>query len=142
MKKIENETLVCQTKEYIKSEKVNVVPKKQRGRPRKVTVPNPNEPIKRSQLPMLTIQDMSADKLREQLIKYMKERNVKFSYKNDRERIVTTTGTLRLENAPENKRKVEGRKTPKSDNRTVFYDVRHGIFRQFDNDSIVAVNVK
>lgn len=76
--------------------------------------------------------------LHNQLVKQMKEKNVKFTFKNHRGKLITTTGTLRMEKVPTN-RKVEGRKTAKNKNSQVFYDVRHGVYRSYIKENLVSI---
>lgn len=73
-----------------------------------------------------------------ELIAQMRTRNVKFQFLNRHGKVITTTGTLVMSKVPTN-RKVEGSQTPKDSQHIVFYDVRHGVFRQFDTRKVVAV---
>lgn len=75
------------------------------------------------------------------LISRMKKGNVKFTFRNNKGRECTTTGTLRMEKVPTN-RKVEGKKNQRNDNMVVFYDVRHGVYRQFDMNNVVRIHNK
>ena len=75
------------------------------------------------------------------LIEMMKKGNVKFTFRNNKGKEITTTGTLMMEKVPTN-RKVEGKKTAKSENMTVFYDVRHGVYRQFEAGKVVNIMTK
>lgn len=72
------------------------------------------------------------------LLARMKKGNVKFTFRNNKGRECTTTGTLRMEKVPSN-RKVQGKQDKRNDNMCVFYDVRHGVYRQFDLNSVVSV---
>lgn len=71
----------------------------------------------------------------------MLKQNVKFTFKNAKGKEVTTTGTLRMEKVPTT-RKVEGKKDARHDNMVVFYDVRHGVMRQYDVNKVVAIHTK
>ena len=81
----------------------------------------------------------------EQLNKYNKLHalmlvgNVKFSFINKHNKTITTTGTLLSSHIPTGKREIQGRKTPKSDEYEVFYDIRHGVFRSFNKLKIVDI---
>ena len=83
----------------------------------------------------------STSSLDSKLIEMMKKGNVKFTFRNNKGKEITTTGTLQMEKVPTN-RKVEGKKTAKSENMTVFYDVRHGVYRQFEAGKIVNIMTK
>ena len=83
----------------------------------------------------------STSSLDSKLIEMMKKGNVKFTFRNNKGKEITTTGTLQMEKVPTN-RKVEGKKTAKSENMTVFYDVRHGVYRQFEAGKIVNILTK
>lgn len=83
----------------------------------------------------------STSSLDSKLIEMMKKGNVKFTFRNNKGKEITTTGTLQMEKVPTN-RKVEGKKTAKSENMTVFYDVRHGVYRQFEVGKIVNILTK
>lgn len=76
-----------------------------------------------------------------ELLSRMKKGNVKFTFRNNKGRECTTTGTLRMEKVPTN-RKVEGKQSKRSDNMVVFYDVRHGVYRQFDMNNVVRIHNK
>ena len=65
--------------------------------------------------------------------------NVKFSFMNKHNKMITTTGTLMESHIPTGKRTIQGRKTPKSDEYEVFYDVRHGVYRSFNKLKVVKV---
>lgn len=82
--------------------------------------------------------DNSDSSLYDTLMAKMKSGNVKFTYKNNKGQNITTTGTMQMNKVPTT-RKVEGKKTAKNENMTVFYDVRHGVYRQFDKNCIVAI---
>lgn len=71
----------------------------------------------------------------------MLKQNVKFTFKNAKGKEITTTGTLRMEKVPTT-RKVEGKKEARHDNMVVFYDVRHGVMRQYDATKVVAIHSK
>lgn len=73
-----------------------------------------------------------------ELIKAMKRGNVKFTFLNRRGKAITTTGTLNFDKVPTN-RKVEGSKQSKNTNMCVFYDVRHGVYRQFDKTKVMEI---
>ena len=72
------------------------------------------------------------------LYNMMKEKNVKFTFQNAKGKNITTTGTLRMEKVPTN-RKVEGKRDARNDNMVVFYDVRHGVMRQYDATKVVSI---
>ena len=74
-----------------------------------------------------------------EVVSKMKKHNVKFTFDNGRGKLITTTGTLRLKEKVPVNRKVEGRKTPKMENNIVFYDVRHGVYRQFDKNKVTEI---
>ena len=73
-----------------------------------------------------------------EVIRQMKEGNVKFTFTNNG-KTITTTGTLRPDYAPLHKRRVYGRREPLSENNVVFYDVRHGVFRQFNKNNVINI---
>ena len=72
------------------------------------------------------------------LISEMEKRNVRFVYTNSKGEKISTIGTLRTSEVPTT-RKVNGRLTPRKETNTVFYDVRHGIYRQFDIETVVEI---
>ena len=61
-----------------------------------------------------------------------------FPQENRHGKQITTTGTLDMSRVPVT-RKVEGSKKPKSENNVVFYDGRHGVYRQFDRTKVVSM---
>lgn len=71
-------------------------------------------------------------------IEAMKTGNVKFTFINIHGNKITTTGTLNFDKVPTN-RKVEGSKHAKHNNMCVFYDVRHGVYRQFDINKVTDI---
>lgn len=73
-----------------------------------------------------------------QLVEKMTAGNVKFIFRNAKGKEITTTGTLIKDRIPTN-RTVQGRKTPKDENTQVFYDVRHGVYRSYKKDQLVAI---
>lgn len=77
--------------------------------------------------------------LNDELVSLMNVKNVKFTYVNKDGKQITTTGTLVNSHIPTGKRTIQGRKTPKSDNHQVFYDVRHGVYRSYQKDKIVKI---
>lgn len=79
------------------------------------------------------LSSISADSI----IDAMKQGNVKFSFINNHGKTITTTGTLKMDRVP-TQRKVEGSKIAKHSNMCVFYDVRHGVWRQFDITKVTA----
>lgn len=83
----------------------------------------------------------ASDNMSSELINRMKTGNVKFTFRNNKGRECTTTGTLRMEKVPTN-RPVEGKKDKRNDNMCVFYDVRHGVYRQFDMNNVVRIHTK
>ena len=76
--------------------------------------------------------------LADELIRKMQNGNVKFRFEN-RGKSIVTTGTLMLTKAPTNKRKVEGSQKTKNDNMVIFYDIRHGVYRQFDRNKVQEI---
>lgn len=76
--------------------------------------------------------------LHTQLVEKMTAGNVKFTFRNAKGKEITTTGTLIKDRIPTN-RIVNGRKTAKDENTQVFYDVRHGVYRSYKKDQIVAI---
>lgn len=78
-------------------------------------------------------------KLAKTLIKLMKSCNVRFTFSNRHGRNITTTGTLMMEKVPTN-RKVEGKKKAWKPDTIVFYDVRHGVYRQCTKASVVSID--
>ena len=79
-----------------------------------------------------------SNNLGDELIQKMQNVNVKFRFEN-RGKSIVTTGTLMLTKAPTGKRKVEGSQKPKNDNMVIFYDVRHGVYRQFDRNKVLEI---
>lgn len=73
-----------------------------------------------------------------QLVEKMTAGNVKFTFRNAKGKEITTTGTLVKEHIPTN-RAVQGRKTAKDENTQVFYDVRHGVYRSYKKDQLIAI---
>lgn len=73
-----------------------------------------------------------------QLVEKMTAGNVKFTFRNAKGKEITTTGTLIKDRIPTN-RTVHGRKTAKDENTQVFYDVRHGVYRSYKKDQLVAI---
>lgn len=73
-----------------------------------------------------------------QLVEKMNAGNVKFTFRNAKGKEITTTGTLIKDRIPTN-RTVQGRKTAKDENTQVFYDVRHGVYRSYKKDQLVAI---
>lgn len=73
-----------------------------------------------------------------QLIEKMAAGNVKFTFRNAKGKEITTTGTLIKDRIPTN-RVVQGRKTAKDESTQVFYDVRHGVYRSYKKDQLVAI---
>ena len=73
-----------------------------------------------------------------QLVEKMTVGNVKFTFRNAKGKEITTTGTLIKDRIPTN-RTVQGRKTAKDENTQVFYDVRHGVYRSYKKDQLVAI---
>lgn len=73
-----------------------------------------------------------------QLVEKMTAGNVKFTFRNAKGKEITTTGTLIKDRIPTN-RTVQGRKTAKDENTQVFYDVRHGVYRSYKKDQLVAI---
>ena len=63
--------------------------------------------------------------LHTQLVEKMTAGNVKFTFRNAKGKEITTI--------------VNGRKTAKDENTQVFYDVRHGVYRSYKKDQIVAI---
>lgn len=78
------------------------------------------------------------DKLADQLMAKMKTGYVQFTFVNRHGKQITTTGTLDMSRVPVT-RKVEGSQKPKSENNVVFYDGRHGVYRQFDRTKVVSM---
>lgn len=76
--------------------------------------------------------------IHETLVARMKAGNVKFTFRNAKGKEITTTGTLIKDRIPTN-RTVQGRKTSKDENVQVFYDVRHGVYRSYKKDQLVAI---
>lgn len=87
---------------------------------------------------LIETDNVASDALLKVLMKNMKNGNVKFTFKNRNGKFITTTGTLRFNKVPTN-RKVEGRKSPKNDDMILFYDVRHGVYRQFNKNNIIEI---
>lgn len=77
--------------------------------------------------------------LHDELVSKMKTKNVKFTFVNKHNREITTTGTLLDSHIPTGKRTIQGRKTPRTENTQVFYDVRHGVYRSYQKDKLVKV---
>lgn len=73
-----------------------------------------------------------------QLVEKMTAGNVKFTFRNAKGKEITTTGTLVKDHIPTN-RTVQGRKTAKDENTQVFYDVRHGVYRSYKKDQLIAI---
>ena len=73
-----------------------------------------------------------------QLVEKMTAGNVKFTFRNAKGKEITTTGTLIKDRIPTN-RTVQGRKTAKDENTQVFYDVRHGVYRSYKKEQLVAI---
>lgn len=73
-----------------------------------------------------------------QLVEKMTVGNVKFTFRNAKGKEITTTGTLIKDRIPTN-RTVHGRNTAKDENTQVFYDVRHGVYRSYKKDQLVAI---
>lgn len=78
------------------------------------------------------------DVLSQQLIAQMMTKRVKFTFINKHGKTITTTGTL-VKNYIPTGRKVEGSRKPKSENHVVYYDARHGVYRQFEKSKVVAI---
>lgn len=73
-----------------------------------------------------------------ELIAQMMTKRVKFTFINRQGKTITTTGTL-VETYIPTGRKVEGSRKPKSENHVVYYDARHGVYRQFEKSKVVAI---
>ena len=73
-----------------------------------------------------------------ELVAQMMTKRVKFTFVNRQGKTITTTGTLVKDYIPTD-RKVEGSKKPKSENHVVYYDARHGVYRQFEKNKVVAI---
>ena len=73
-----------------------------------------------------------------QLVEKMTVGNVKFTFRNAKGKEITTTGTLVKDHIPTN-RTVQGCKTAKDENTQVFYDVRHGVYRSYKKDQLIAI---
>ena len=134
------ETAVTDTVDEIvpdNTEKKNQ-PKLRRGRPRK----NPSGYLSRPKkiTVVKTADEVGIDSLNVLLRCAMLTGSVKFSYKSKRNRIINTTGTLHTAKIPD--REIAGDRVPKDNNMCVFYDVRHGIYRQFPQDGLISVQVK
>lgn len=69
----------------------------------------------------------------------MQTRVVKFTYKNEKGRIITTTGTLDAKRIPVGLRVIKGRSMPRNDSMIVFYDTRHGQYRPLLKTNIIEV---
>ena len=78
------------------------------------------------------------DDLSQQLVAQMMTKRVKFTFINRQGKTITTTGTL-VKNYIPTGRKVEGSRKPKSENHVVYYDARHGVYRQFEKSKVVAI---
>ena len=76
--------------------------------------------------------------LKDQLLAKMRKGYVQFTFINRHGKQITTTGTLDMSRVPTT-RKVEGSQKPKSENNVVFYDGRHGVYRQFDATKLVSM---
>ena len=74
------------------------------------------------------------------LLDAMKDSAVKFTFINERGLQSTTTGTLDKERFPKT-RMVAGTLNPKNENMFSFYDIRHGVFRQFEQDKLISIDV-
>lgn len=79
--------------------------------------------------------------LTERLESAMKAGNVRFSFLNEKGKLITTVGTTRPEAVPTT-RKVDGKKDARSADMRVFYDVRHGIYRQFNVNKVVGITTE
>lgn len=82
--------------------------------------------------------EQNNDDLATALVARMQQGYVKFTFTNSKGKQITTTGTLDMTRVPTT-RKVEGSQKPKSESHVVFYDGRHGVYRQFDKSNLVAV---
>lgn len=85
---------------------------------------------------MLTAE--TVDDLGKKLIAKMRRGNVKFTFINRLGKQITTMGTLIKSKVPTT-RKVAGATKPRDKEYVVFYDVLHGVRRQFNRNQVVAV---
>lgn len=69
----------------------------------------------------------------------MQTRVVKFTYKNEKGRIITTTGTLDVKRIPVGLRVIKGRSVPRNNDMIVFYDTRHGQYRPLFKVNIIEI---
>lgn len=79
----------------------------------------------------------SAD-LGKKLIAKMRRGAVQFTFINRLGKHITTVGTLIKERIPTT-RKVAGAVKPKDKDHVVFYDLKHGVRRQFNRNQVVAI---
>lgn len=75
--------------------------------------------------------------LGKKVLEKMANNNVRFSYKNQKGKVIVTVGTTRFERVPK-ARIVQGSRKCKAGN-TLFYDVRHGVYRQFNPDTVIEI---
>lgn len=110
----------------------NAAPKANRsvGRPKKTLAQTTQQAM------MLTAE--TVDDLGKKLIAKMRRGNVKFTFINRLGKEITTMGTLIKSKIPTT-RKVAGATKPRDKEYVVFYDVLHGVRRQFNRNQVVAV---
>lgn len=75
--------------------------------------------------------------LGKKVVEAMSNNNVRFSYKNRKGKVIVTVGTTRFDRVP-TARIVQGSRKCKPGN-TLFYDVRHGVYRQFDPNTVTEI---
>lgn len=76
--------------------------------------------------------------LGDQLIAKMRRGVVEFTYLNAQGKEIHTKGTLIRSKVPTN-RKVAGAVKPKTPEMVVFYDVLHGVHRQFNRNQVISI---
>lgn len=91
--------------------------------------------------PVNSANPVASPELTERLEAAMKAGNVRFSFLNEKGKLITTVGTMRPEAVPTT-RKVDGKKDARSADMRVFYDVRHGIYRQFNVNKVVGITTE
>ena len=85
------------------------------------------------------LENVNNENLHDKLYIMMKQRNVKFTFKKNKNKEITTTGTLVESHIPSGKRTIQGRKEPKDNMTQVFYDVRHGVYRSYNKNKLVRI---
>lgn len=128
--------------------KNNTVTKSVKGtktKTKKTTAPKANRSVGRPKKSVaettehaMLLTATAVDDLGKKLIAKMRRGNVKFTFINRLGKEITTMGTLIKSKIPTT-RKVAGATKPRDKEYVVFYDVLHGVRRQFNRNQVVAV---